>query len=125
MAGSGTRFRGEYLDLGGNSLTPRGNAVLQWDLSDSVLARTDQPIRAPTEEELYVVLVALLLNENIAYSDLATRGLALTEYNRDAIAQTIEWRLGGLARDIGHGAQLRRRLSELEGLSVMCVPVKA
>lgn len=118
MEERGTQCQKERLDVGGINVPSRGNAVLQWDLSDTPLARTDGHLRAPTEAELQVLLVALLLNEGIAYSDPATRTLVLTDHNRELIAQVIEWCLSPLARDIGHGACLRRRLSELVGIRV-------
>ena len=96
--------------------------MLTWDLSDTPLARTNEPVRGPNEAQLFVLLAAMLLDEGVAYSELRDRPLVLTSHNREHIAEIIEWCLSPLSRDTGTGQQLRQRLRMLDGAVVMLVP---
>lgn len=92
--------------------------MLQWDLSDTPLARENSSVAVPSEGELLVLMVGLLLLEGLAYRDLRNRTLRLTHENIDGVAEVIEERLPTLCPDIGSGDRLRRRLEQFVGIKV-------
>ncbi len=92
--------------------------MLQYDLSETNLARSDQLPRVPTEGELLAVMVGLMLAEQCAFDELSERPLRLTTGNQECVALLIEQNLGPLKHDIGSGEQLRARLEELVGLRI-------
>ena len=92
--------------------------MLSWDLTNTRLARSDRPIAAPTEGELEVLLIGLLLAEGITYSELAEQTAELTNHNLDQVAGVIEQRLGVLVREFGSSSRLRERLGDCVGIKV-------
>lgn len=92
--------------------------MLEWDLSETVLASRDEHLRVPSEGEMLGLMVALMLVEDCAFCELEGRSLTLTPENRDCVARTIEDRLGTLARDLGNGTMLRQRLADLTGVTL-------
>ena len=88
--------------------------MLQWDLSDTSLARKDTPGKVPTEGELFALTVGLLIHEEITYDALRHRELVLDEQNLGRLAEVFECRLRGLAYEFGD--DLRERLAELVGI---------
>lgn len=90
--------------------------MLQWDLSETPLARKEPPSRVPTEGELLALMVGLLMLEDLTYEALRHRELVLDEENLGRLAEVFEYRLPELAREFGSGERLRRRLAELSGI---------
>lgn len=95
---------------------------MQYDLSETDLARFLDSVRVPTEGELAAVMAALMIVEDCAYVDLARdRTLVLTSQNRQRVAEILETQLQPMARDIGRGHPLRTRLDQLTGLRISAV----
>lgn len=92
--------------------------MMQYDLTNTPLARADEPVCPPNEAELVSILVALMIVENCSYFETAQRQLVLTPRNRRAVADIVERRLAPLARDWGGRRRLRVRLRELVGLRI-------
>ena len=92
--------------------------MLEYDLSATILARSDQPPRIPTEGEMLALLVGLMLAEECTIEELHRRQLMLTEDNLDEVARLIEQYVLPWARELGAGTELRIRLGELTGLRV-------
>ena len=93
--------------------------MLQWDLSDTPLAKKGTPAQVPTEGELLALLVGLLLLEGVAYRDLVHRDLELRDEDRESLVQLLEYRLPELAREYGGSVRLRQRLSDFVGTRMM------
>jgi hypothetical protein len=93
--------------------------MLQYDLSATTVARSDEALRPPSEGELLAITVALMLLSNCACSELRGRSLTLTQRNCRRVAELIEERTPPLAREFGGPLQLRQRLVDLVGLSVV------
>ena len=93
--------------------------MLQWDLSDTPLASSALPLAVPSEAELFALLVGLLVLEKLSYADLIYQPVAMTHDNIEAVARLMEERIPTLARDVGTGRGLRRRLAQLVGVRVM------
>ncbi|MEK6677173.1 MAG: hypothetical protein AABZ47_16155 [Planctomycetota bacterium] len=92
--------------------------TLQWDLSDTPLFRCETRVNAPTEGELFVVLVGLLLLEGIGYQELAEREVEFRPDQQDQLAEVFEYRIPELVSEFGGADALRVRLSELVGIRV-------
>lgn len=93
--------------------------MIGYDLSNSKLASADGIVQVPVEGELLAVLVALMLLEDIAFSELPLRELQLTPRNRNQVAAMIRHRLTPLARDFMGRPDLCDRLDELVGLKII------
>ena len=87
--------------------------TLQWDLSQTPLARGNGHSRAPTEGELLALMVGLLMLEDTTYEALTHCELVLHEENLGHLVEIFEYRLPELAREFGDGERLRCRLAEL------------
>jgi hypothetical protein len=92
--------------------------MLQWDLSDTPLAREDVLANVPTQGELLALLVGLLMLEGITYDTISHHELALTEDNRARLLEVFEYRLPELAREFGDSDSIRQRVVELTGTRV-------
>jgi len=92
--------------------------TLQWDLSDTPLFRCETRVNAPTEGELFVVLVALLLLKGMGYHELAQREIVFQPDQQQQFAEVFEYRIPELASEFGCAEALRARLSELVGIRV-------
>ena len=95
--------------------------MLQYDLTNTKFGK--ESYRLPTEGELFVVTLALMVAEDCAFWELTERALTLTEESIEEIAEVIEQHCGPLARDIGNGTMLRARLAQLVGLRIDAGPV--
>jgi len=91
--------------------------TLQWDLSDTPLARSESAFRAPTEGELFALVVALLLAEGQSYDGLKSCDLVLSQERLHAVAEVFEYRIPELASEL-RGDDLRQRLLEMIGIRV-------
>ncbi len=91
--------------------------TLQWDLSDTPLARSESRFKAPTEGELFALAVALLLAEGQSYENLRTCELVLHQDQLHTVAEVFEYRIPELASEV-RGDDLRQRLMELVGIRV-------
>jgi hypothetical protein len=96
--------------------------MLQYDLSNTPLARATERINAPSEGEMLAVMLGLMFAYNCSFSELKHRMLQLSPENRHEVADLIESRLTPLLRDIGSGRQLRQRLDQLLGFRVTRTP---
>ncbi|MBE7508211.1 MAG: hypothetical protein HS101_18265 [Planctomycetia bacterium] len=92
--------------------------MMQYDLTDTPIARSGRPLPPPSEAELLAVTVGLMLAEDCARCELGRRELVLTGCNYRRIATLVEERTPPLARDFGDARQLRRRLRALVGLRI-------
>ena len=92
--------------------------MMQYDLTNTTVANSNEPLRPPSEAELLAITVALMLAGNCSYGELRTRPLELTKRNCRRVAELIEERTPPLARDFGGPLQLRRRLVDLAGLVI-------
>lgn len=92
--------------------------VMQYDLTDTQIARSSRPLSPPSEAELLAVTVGLMLAEDCACCELGRRELVLTGCNFRRVATLVEERTPPLARDFGNSRQLRRRLRALIGLRI-------
>ena len=91
--------------------------TLQWNLSNTPLARSESHFRAPTEGELFAMAVAMLLAEGQSYENLRTCELVLHREQLRAVAEVFEYRIPELASEVC-GDDLRQRLMELVGIRV-------
>ena len=96
--------------------------TLQWDLSQTPLARCNGNSKAPNEGKLLALMVGLLMLEDTTYEALKHQELALPEENLGHLAEIFEYRLPELAREFGDSEQLRERLAELVGVKVTRSP---
>ena len=78
-------------------------AMIQYDLTSTPLAKSCERIPVPSEGELTAVSLALMLAADCSWSELENRSLVLTERNQESVAELIEGRLTPLTRDIGRG----------------------
>lgn len=92
--------------------------MLAYDLTDTLLAQSDLPVRVPRDGELLAITVALLVDEGRTFSDLNRADVMLTARNYRRVAELIEERTPPLAREFGDPTRLRGRLKELVGLRV-------
>ena len=96
--------------------------MMQYDLSNTRLAKSSDRRLVPSEGELNAVSLAMMLAADCSWSDLGEHTLVLTRGNQETVARLIEERLCPLARDIGSGSALRGRLAELVGLAITRSP---
>lgn len=90
--------------------------MLHYDLTATRLFDCVSRDQLPTEAELFVVTVALLLVRDLAYSEFARCEVVFLTEDLGAVADCLEYRLAPLAPDIGDGDSLRQRLSDFVGL---------
>jgi len=99
--------------------------MLQYDLTQTALFESLSREELPTEAEMFVLTVALLLTHEASYFELAQTELRLADDDVTALAECIEYRLSPLARDFGDADRLRERLRRFVGLRVGAVlPVR-
>lgn len=92
--------------------------MIEYDLTATRIAQSDERIAVPTEAELFAITVALLLMEGRSFSDLSCHSVSLTPRNHRRIAQLIEEHTPTLAREFGGPMPLRHRLRDLVGLRI-------
>ena len=92
--------------------------MIEYDLTATRLAQSDEPIPVPTEAELFAITVALLLMEGCSYSDLSSHAVSLSSRNYRRVAELIEERTPTLAREFGTPVELRKRLFQFVGLRI-------
>ena len=92
--------------------------MIEYDLTATRLAQTDEPIPVPTEAELFAITVSLLLMEGRSYSDLSCHSVSLTRRNHRRIAELIEEHTPTLAREFNTPVELRKRIQQLVGLRI-------
>jgi len=95
--------------------------MLQYDLTQTALFESVSREELPTEAEIFVLTVALLLVRDAAYSDLEEREMGVSGEDVAALAECIEYRLSALARDFGDPHGLRDRLRRFVGLRMGAV----
>ena len=92
--------------------------MLQYDLTETALFDCASREELPTEAEMFVLTIALLLIREAAYADFARAELRVSDDDVAALAECIEYRLSPLARDFGDADRLRDRLRRFVGLRV-------
>ena len=92
--------------------------MVQFDLTDTALASADESACVPSEAELTVLTVALLLESQRAFCHSNGRELVLTASNIDAVADVLRSRLAPLHADLERTTDLRSRLRELIGIRI-------
>lgn len=91
---------------------------MQVDLTKTRLMQAATAVRPPSEAEMFVLTVAMLLANDSTYSELSGLGLELTQEGVRTVAECIEYRTPAFTRDLGCGEELRKRLTELVGLRI-------
>ena len=93
--------------------------TLEWDLSETPIARNDTAAKPPTEGELFALVTGMLLMHGIAYCDLQVRDVVLRESECEQLAQLMEYRSPEIASELaGDSESLRERLHEFVGIRV-------
>jgi len=92
--------------------------TLQWDLSNTPLARSESRFKAPTEGELFALAVAMILAEGQSYEGLRSCELVLHQEQLRDVAEVFEYRTPEFAREFGDSDNLRQSLLELVGIRV-------
>jgi len=92
--------------------------MLEYDLTQTAIFESVSREELPTEAEMFVLTVALLLARETSYTELAQTELHLTDDDIAALAECIEYRLSPLARDFGNPDQLRQWLKRFVGLRI-------
>jgi len=95
--------------------------MLQYDLTQTGLFESVSREELPTEAEMFVLSVALLLTHEASYFELAHTELHLADDDVAVLAECIEYRLSPLARDFGDADRLRQRLRHFVGLRIGAV----
>jgi len=95
--------------------------MLEYDLTQTGLFESVSRGELPTEAEMFVLTVALLLAREASYSEFAHSQLHLAEDDVAVLAECIEYRLSPLARDFGDAGRLRQRLRRFVGLRIGAV----
>ena len=95
--------------------------MLQYDFTQTALLDCLSREELPTEAEMFVLTVALLLTHAASYSELALTELCLADDDVSALAECIEYRLSPLAHDFGDADRLRHRLRRFVGLRIAAV----
>ena len=96
--------------------------MLEYDLTETALFDCESREELPTEAEMFVITVALLLIREAAYADLARAEFRVSGDEVAALAECIEYRLSPLTRDFGDPDRLRNRLRRFVGLRVGALP---
>ena len=81
----------------------------EWDRQTGLAAGTSRRPGSP---------VALMLVKDVAMSDLQHQNLPLRSEDHERNAEVIEGRFTALARELGTGERLRRRLREFTGITL-------
>ncbi|RJO66277.1 MAG: hypothetical protein C4523_13075 [Myxococcales bacterium] len=92
--------------------------MLQYDLTQTALFESASREELPTEAEMFILTVSLLLVRDAAYSDLEEREMGVADEDVAALAECIEYRLSTLACDFGDPDRLRDRLRRFVGLRI-------
>ena len=95
--------------------------MLQYDLTQTALFESVSREELPTEAEMFVLTVALLLVRDAAYSELEECEMRVSDEDVAALAECIEYRLSALACDFGDADRLRDRLRRFVGLRIGAV----
>ena len=92
--------------------------MIQYDLTNTALAHDASLSPPPSEVELFVLTLGLLLDADCGFAELASRILILTADNCERVAQLLEERVPNLARELGSAAELHRCLTKLVGIRI-------
>ncbi len=92
--------------------------MLQYDFTQTALFDCASREELPTEAELFVLTVAMLLIRDIAYSDLARVELQFSRDDHTALVECIAYRLAPLLRDFKNLVGLQERLPLFVGLRI-------
>ena len=92
--------------------------MLEYDLTETALIDCTSREELPTEAEMFILTVALLLIREAAYADLAQAELRVSDDDVAALAECIEYRLSPLTHDFGDPDRLRNRLRRFVGIRV-------
>lgn len=92
--------------------------MLQYDLTHTQLFDASTRAALPSEAEMFVMTIALLLVRDLAFNDLGPCELELRSEDLTAVAECIEYRVSPLGRDFGDPESLRNRLREFVGLRI-------
>jgi hypothetical protein len=92
--------------------------MLQYDLTGTSFFEATSRDDLPTEAEMFVVTVALLMYHDVAYSSLAGHAISFQEVDLAGVAECIEYRLPFFASDLVRGRGLRERLRDFVGLRI-------
>lgn len=90
--------------------------MLQYDPTDTPLFDVDDSL--PTEAEMFIFTVMLMLVKNFPYSSLEDIELRLDGASVERVAICIERQLSNFTRDVGHGERLRRRIRAFVNMRV-------
>ena len=92
--------------------------MLYYDLTETTIFEAQSSKDFPTEAELFVLTVALLLSRGVSYGDLEKYDIQFRSEETGIIAGCIQLRLTPLVRDFGDSVHLRDRLNRLAGLVI-------
>ncbi len=93
--------------------------MLQYDLTETRLFDCVSHEDLPSDADMFVLTVALLLVRDAAYTDLARSEMRVLEEDVPALAECIEYRLSSLSRDFSDPERLRNRLRNFVGLRIV------
>jgi len=92
--------------------------MLQYDLTATRLLNCTARHQLPTEAELFVITVALLLVREVAYGDFSRNEISFLAQDLSAVVECIEYRLLPLAPDMGAGDRRHQRICDFVGLRI-------
>lgn len=94
--------------------------MMQYDLTDTPLARATKPMRVPSEGELLVIVVGLLIAQRRTLTEMAEAGesLVLDEGMCDQLVGLLSQELSPLERELGIYEPPRARLAQLVGMRI-------
>jgi len=90
--------------------------MLQYDLIDAPLFELNGSL--PTEAEMCIFAVALMLVKDSPYSSLEEKELRLDYESVEPVAICIERQLSVFTKDVGRGGRLRSRLRNFAGMRI-------
>jgi hypothetical protein len=92
--------------------------MLQYDMTNTLLAKCSGLVVVPTEGELEVIKTGLLLVDGLSFLDLRHRNLELSRDRCGPLAELISQRLTPFVRVFGSPDRMRKRLAELSGIRI-------
>ena len=106
----------------GHQQSDEADQVLVYDLTNTQVFESDSMTNLPTEAEMFVLTLALLLTKGLAYTELCSQTIEFDQNELPRVAGCIEARVPLFMRDIGSGERLRKRLADFVGLRISSLP---
>lgn len=94
--------------------------MLQYDLTNTRIF--DPDVRLPTQAEMSVISLALMLVKDVSYAELEGAEIELDRSMPESVATCIERHMPIFTQDVGVGQELRRRLEDFAGMRIVGVP---